>query len=197
VRGDLDCIVMKALDKDRNRRYDTANDLAMDIQRHLNNDPVLAGPPSMLYRLTKFVWKHRAGVRLLALLLLMSAAFVLYEFVAFREATVRRLLFVAKIHADTCLGALLFEDTQLWHHSLVPTLVDELDEHIVLASLYHKMRTVYTILQICSHCISTRRTVIALTNRTSSYNLSLIAGKPWHALRSEMGSVPTVPVYLA
>jgi len=51
VRGDLDWIVMKCLEKDRARRYETANGLAMDIQRHLNSDPVSARPPSGLYLL--------------------------------------------------------------------------------------------------------------------------------------------------
>src|SRR4029077_2309758 len=50
VKGDLDWIVMKALDKDRRRRYDTANGLAADIQRHLQNEPVTAFPPGALYR---------------------------------------------------------------------------------------------------------------------------------------------------
>ncbi|HTD87731.1 MAG TPA: serine/threonine-protein kinase, partial [Candidatus Binatia bacterium] len=50
LRGDLDWIVMKSLEKDRTRRYETANGLAMDIQRHLHNEPVLASPPSSLYR---------------------------------------------------------------------------------------------------------------------------------------------------
>ncbi len=53
VRGDLDWIVMKALDKDRTRRYETANGLAMDIQRHMENEPVQARPPSAGYRLQK------------------------------------------------------------------------------------------------------------------------------------------------
>jgi hypothetical protein len=55
VRGELDWIVMKALEKDRNRRYDTANGFAMDVQRYLADEPVLAGPPSVAYRLRKFV----------------------------------------------------------------------------------------------------------------------------------------------
>jgi serine/threonine-protein kinase len=46
MRGDLDCIVMKSLEKDRNRRYETANELARDIERHVNHEPVLAGSPS-------------------------------------------------------------------------------------------------------------------------------------------------------
>jgi serine/threonine protein kinase/tetratricopeptide (TPR) repeat protein len=62
VRGDLDWIVMKALEKDRARRYETATGLALDIQRYLADEPVLAGPPSAGYRLRKFVRRHRAPV---------------------------------------------------------------------------------------------------------------------------------------
>ena len=59
VRGELDWIVMRALEKDRVRRYDTANAFARDIQRYLAGDPVEAGPPSATYRLRKFARKHR------------------------------------------------------------------------------------------------------------------------------------------
>jgi serine/threonine protein kinase len=62
LRGDLDWIVMKALAKDRMRRYASAADLAADIERHLNRQPVLAGPPSKAYRMKKFVARHRVGV---------------------------------------------------------------------------------------------------------------------------------------
>lgn len=62
VRGDLDWIVMKALEKDRSRRYETASDLAQDIERHLNDEPVQASPPSATYRLRKFVRRHKLGV---------------------------------------------------------------------------------------------------------------------------------------
>ena len=62
IRGDLDWIVMKALEKDRSRRYGSASDLAADIERHFDNSPVLAGPPSSAYRLRKFVVKHRGTV---------------------------------------------------------------------------------------------------------------------------------------
>jgi eukaryotic-like serine/threonine-protein kinase len=61
VRGDLDWIVMKALDKDRTRRYETANALASDIERHLNDEPVEAHAPSRLYRLRKLVRRHKLG----------------------------------------------------------------------------------------------------------------------------------------
>src|SRR6202163_3589979 len=59
LRGELDWIVMKALEKDRTRRYDTANGLALDIQRYLDDEPVQACPPSASYRLRKLVRKHR------------------------------------------------------------------------------------------------------------------------------------------
>ena len=58
-RGDLDWIVMKALEKDRRRRYDTANGLAMDIQRHLQNEPVTAFPPGQWYRFQKMVRRNK------------------------------------------------------------------------------------------------------------------------------------------
>jgi eukaryotic-like serine/threonine-protein kinase len=60
LRGDLDWIVMKCLEKDRARRYETANGLASDIQRHLNNEAVLARPPSAAYRFQKFVHRNKA-----------------------------------------------------------------------------------------------------------------------------------------
>ena len=59
LRGDLDWIVLKALEKDRTRRYDTANGLAMDIQRHLRNDPVVARPPSTAYKVQKAWQRNR------------------------------------------------------------------------------------------------------------------------------------------
>ncbi len=59
LKGDLDWIVMKALEKDRNRRYETANGLAMDIQRYLVNEPVVARPPSQVYRLKKLVRRNQ------------------------------------------------------------------------------------------------------------------------------------------
>jgi eukaryotic-like serine/threonine-protein kinase len=61
LRGDLDWIVMKALEKDRARRYETANGLATDVQRHLNNEPVVARPPSKLYEFQKTVRRHWVG----------------------------------------------------------------------------------------------------------------------------------------
>jgi serine/threonine protein kinase/TolB-like protein/tetratricopeptide (TPR) repeat protein len=79
VRGDLDWIVMKCLEKDRNRRYKTASGLGADIRRHLNSEPVLARPPSNLYRLQKLVWRNTLGpgVGRSSLPLLMAAGMLL------------------------------------------------------------------------------------------------------------------------
>ncbi len=62
LRGDLDWVTMKALEKDRTRRYDSASDFAADIQRHINDEPVIASPPSAKYKLQKFVRRNRGGV---------------------------------------------------------------------------------------------------------------------------------------
>ncbi|MHB8890319.1 MAG: protein kinase domain-containing protein, partial [Acidobacteriaceae bacterium] len=62
LRGELDWIVMKALDKDRDRRYESANDFARDIQRYLHDEPVEACPPSTVYRLRKYTRRHQAAV---------------------------------------------------------------------------------------------------------------------------------------
>ncbi len=74
LRGDLDWIVMKCLEKDRTRRYETANGLAMDIQRYVNNEPITARPPSAAYRFRKAVRRNKlafgaAAAVVLALLL--------------------------------------------------------------------------------------------------------------------------------
>ncbi len=75
VRGELDWIVMKSLEKDRTRRYETANGFAKDIRRYLDGDPVEAGPPSATYKLEKFARKHRVA-------LVTVGAFALFLFVA-------------------------------------------------------------------------------------------------------------------
>jgi serine/threonine protein kinase len=90
LKGDLDWIVMKALEKDRTRRYETANGLAMDVQRYLNNEPVVARPPSRTYRLRKLVRRNRAlfissGMVTLALIVGLGAATWMF----FREREAR------------------------------------------------------------------------------------------------------------
>jgi serine/threonine protein kinase/tetratricopeptide (TPR) repeat protein len=74
MRGDLDWITMKALEKDRTRRYETANGLARDIQRYLSDEPVEACPPSATYRLRKFAKKNRAALTTAAAIALLLVA---------------------------------------------------------------------------------------------------------------------------
>jgi len=71
LRGDLDWIVLRALEKDRTRRYGSASDLAADLQRHLDHLPVLACPPSAAYQLGKFVRRHRVAVSVAATFVLL------------------------------------------------------------------------------------------------------------------------------
>ena len=100
VRGDLDWIVLKCLEKDRARRYDTANALAMDIARHLANEPVLARPPSPFYRFRKMVRRNQAAVLALAIGLgLAVAALVRERSQAARTEAVT--LFINQLLSDT------------------------------------------------------------------------------------------------
>jgi len=77
VSGDLDWIVMKALAKERNQRYESANGFAQDIQRYLVNEPVQAGPPGASYRLRKFIQRNRGTVLAVGLVLLALVAGVI------------------------------------------------------------------------------------------------------------------------
>ena len=89
IKGDLDWIVMKALEKDRNRRYDTANGLALDIQRYIESEPVLARPPSRRYRFKKLVARNKivfAASGVVALALLFGLGFSTWMFLLEREA---------------------------------------------------------------------------------------------------------------
>jgi tetratricopeptide (TPR) repeat protein len=92
LRGDLDWIVMKTLEKDRTRRYETASGLAMDVERYLNREPVVARPPSRLYRFQKLVQRNRimVGAAAMALLALFAGlGLSLYLFVRERAARQR------------------------------------------------------------------------------------------------------------
>ncbi len=104
-RRDLDWIVMKCLEKDRTRRYETANGLAMDIQRHLDNEPVVARPPSQLYRFRKLIRRHRLAfaaasivVQVLVVAVIVSTQLTLRAWRAEREQV--RLHALAEARAD-------------------------------------------------------------------------------------------------
>jgi tetratricopeptide (TPR) repeat protein len=85
VRGDLDWIVMKALHKNRAERYQTANELAADVERYLRHEPILARPPSLWYPLQRFYRRNRAAVIAAGLFLfVLMAASVISTLLAFR-----------------------------------------------------------------------------------------------------------------
>jgi serine/threonine protein kinase/tetratricopeptide (TPR) repeat protein len=89
LKGELDWIVMKALEKDRNRRYESATALAGDIERYQNHEPVDAGPPSALYRFRKFARRRRGvmvAVSLIVLSLFTGAAIAIWQAAAANDA---------------------------------------------------------------------------------------------------------------
>jgi WD40 repeat protein len=93
-RGDLDWIVIKALEKDRTRRYEAASGLAMDVQRYLNNEPVLARPPSALYQFQKLVRRYKlvfAAATAFATALIVGLALFTWQFVE-KSKAYRRVL---------------------------------------------------------------------------------------------------------
>jgi hypothetical protein len=101
LKGDLDWIVMKALEKDRKRRYETANGLGMDVCRFLNNEPVLARPPSRLYRLQKLVQRNRVVFLTIATVTLILLAWLgTSTWLFFKEREMRNLAVEAQQQAE-------------------------------------------------------------------------------------------------
>jgi serine/threonine protein kinase len=90
LRGDLDWIAMKALEKDRGRRYGTPTELATDIRRYLNNEAVLARPASVGYQLRKYARRHRVALGVAAGLVLVLAAFSVLQALQLRRITRER-----------------------------------------------------------------------------------------------------------
>jgi non-specific serine/threonine protein kinase/serine/threonine-protein kinase len=90
LRGDLDAITLKALEKDRARRYGTPSEVAADIGRYLRNEPVVARPASVGYRGRKYIRRHRVGVAVAAGLLLLLASFAVVQAVQLRRITHER-----------------------------------------------------------------------------------------------------------
>jgi serine/threonine protein kinase/tetratricopeptide (TPR) repeat protein len=90
LRGDLDWIALKSLEKDRTRRYGSASDLAADIRRFLHNEPVLAGPPGAMYRVRKFVRRHPSGLIASGTALIVLIAFGLVMAIQARRVAAER-----------------------------------------------------------------------------------------------------------
>jgi serine/threonine protein kinase/Flp pilus assembly protein TadD len=141
LHGDLDWITLKAMEKDRMRRYQTAHTLAEDIQRHLSSEPVLAGPPSRIYCLKKFIQKHRSqviGTTVAAILLAVIAAIsVMYIQAASRSKASESLE-----HKDILSKATEYRSKGQFEEALaqVETILDS--EHIGPEARWLRARTV-------------------------------------------------------
>ena len=101
LRNELDWIVMKSLEKDRTRRYETANGFAADVNRYLSGEPVLAHPPSMAYRVKKFVLRNRGQVIAASLVLFALLAGIAGTTVGLFEAKKQQRLAVASQQAES------------------------------------------------------------------------------------------------
>jgi eukaryotic-like serine/threonine-protein kinase len=115
IRGDLDWIVMKALEKDRGRRYETANGLAMDIKRHMENEPVQARPPSAGYRLQK-TWRRNktafAVATLIAAILMAATAISAWQAVRATQAMALAKKRLAESEANATLAQQRLADSE-------------------------------------------------------------------------------------
>jgi serine/threonine protein kinase len=91
VKGDLDWIVMKCLEKDRTQRYETVHALAEDVERHLNNEPILAGSPSLIYRAEKFWKRHQSQITAAAVITVLVAGLFITAWMYHRSVNAREL----------------------------------------------------------------------------------------------------------
>ncbi|MFL6353140.1 MAG: tetratricopeptide repeat protein [Bryobacteraceae bacterium] len=90
LRGDLDAITLKAIEKDRTRRYGTPSEVAADVGRYLRNEPVVARPASVAYRTRKYVRRHRVGVAVAIGLVMLVASFAIVQAMQLRRITRER-----------------------------------------------------------------------------------------------------------
>ena len=140
LRGDLDWIVLRAMEKDRTRRYPTSSELAADIERHLAGEPVLARPPSLTYRLSKVMIRYRvqfaaASTALVALIVALLVSLVFYfeaEAARSQAESARRDADMARYRLDPQLLASFVTRTKeyLWpaRQAVVPRMKDWLIE---------------------------------------------------------------------
>ena len=137
LRGDLDWIVMKCLEKDRTRRYETANGLAADIQRHLNNEPVVARPPSAAYKLSRFARRNKGAFAAAgAIAAVLIAATIVSSWSAFRAGKAEKLARErlaeserARTEAETIAGLFktVFESPEPTRNGRTVTVAETLD----------------------------------------------------------------------
>jgi serine/threonine protein kinase/Tfp pilus assembly protein PilF len=203
LRGDLDWITMKALEKDRTRRYATASEFAADISRHLDTQPVLAGPPSALYKARKFVRRHRFGVGAAAGLVFLLAVFgivmaVQAQRIARERDRANREASAARQVSDFLVGLFSVSDPREARGNLI-TAREILDrgsrkidselraEPLVRARLMHTMARVYDqlglytqALPLAESSLSGRRTGAGADQRELAESLTTLGTVKWH-----------------
>jgi tetratricopeptide (TPR) repeat protein len=156
IRGDLDWIVMKCLEKDRQRRYETATGLAQDIERHLSSEPVTAGAPGAMYRLGKFMRRHRFGLATAtALVLLLVVGVVASTWQAVRATRAEKQTYTVATFLQDTLTSVTPEEAKGRDTKLLLEIVDKaaarVDKEIkgqpgieawlrdILGNVYHKL----------------------------------------------------------
>jgi len=199
LRGDLDWITMRALEKDRERRYPTASEFAADLRRHIAEEPVLAGPPSAGYRVGKFVRRHKVMVGAavaVALALLLGTAAVTYGLLHAQQAerAARAEARTAEEVSDFLAGLFRVSepsavdvDTILARDVLdrgVERVREELvDEPAVQSRLMHEMGVVYAQLglldeaqKLLEQSQEIRRSLPEVSNRDMAETKAALAG---------------------
>jgi WD40 repeat protein/serine/threonine protein kinase len=131
VRGDLDWVVMKSLEKETTRRYDTAAELAADIRRHLKSEPVQAGPPSVSYKLRKFIRRHQVVVLAVSMVVVaLVAGFIMAIYGLFQARQERDRAIGAESEARRSLYcANMLTARQNWEDGRVVGIWELLDAH--------------------------------------------------------------------
>jgi tetratricopeptide (TPR) repeat protein len=176
VRGDLDWIVMKCLEKDRQRRYETAVGLAHDIERHLNNEPVAAAAPSAAYRVRKYVRRHRYGFATAsAILLLLVAGVVLSTWQMVRAKRAEKQAETVATFLQDMLVSVTPEQAKGRDTKLVLELLDKAaarvdkelkDQPLIAAWLQSKLGVVYLKLGHYTNAEQLLRTAVETRERT-------------------------------
>jgi len=126
MRGDLDWIVMKCLEKDRARRYETASGVSADLKRYLDNEPVVARPPSAVYQFHKFVRRHKGAVvaaTAVAVALVLGLGFATFAFVRERQARLKQAVAEKGRQAETVRADAVAEFMRELMSSTAPELL--------------------------------------------------------------------------
>ncbi len=136
IRGDLDWIVMKAMEKDRTRRYETAASLINDVDRYLNDEPIQARPPSVGYRMRKFVRRNRLAVTSTCGTVLALSAIVALAIAAYRTDVSAKAAKLANFKANREAGLRYLDGYEGNSELAVLTLTEAIEHAPADATLY-------------------------------------------------------------